>query len=145
MINDNTSNPKKLWNSLNAVLGRKNTSHAASSGFCSDDFQKFFKNKTDEVAEATATASPPIITKTAQSSFASFEAVTISEISKLVVAAPNKQCALDPIPTRVVKASCSILAPFLTYICNRSLTEGYLPPLQKAVLVYPLLKKHNLV
>jgi len=57
---------------------------------------------------------------------------------------PNKQCALDLIPTRVVKASCSILAPFLTYICNRSLTEGYLPPPQKAALVYPLLKKYNL-
>jgi len=63
MINNNTSNPKKLWNSFDAVLGRKNTSHAASLGFCSDDFQKFFKNKTDKVAEATATAFPPIIKK----------------------------------------------------------------------------------
>jgi len=66
------------------------------------------------VAEATATASPPIITKTAQLSFEFFEVVTISEISKLVVAAPNKQCALDPISTRAVKACSSILAPFLT-------------------------------
>jgi len=71
-----------------------------------------------------------------QQVFHLFEEVTVSEICRLVMAAPNKQCALDPVPMRIVKASCLILAPFLTYIYNRSLSEGYLPPSQKAALVF---------
>ena len=60
------------------------------------------------------------------------------------MAAPNKQCALDPAPTWLVKECFSELSLFITYICNRSLNEGYLPKSQKAALVFPLLKKDNL-
>jgi len=142
-ISENATNPKKLWNSLNTVLGRKNNSHAASSGHSSGDFQMFFMNKTDEVARSTVSAALSIITKSVSTSFSFFEEFTVCEIDRLVIAAPNKQCALDPVPMRIVKASCLILAPFLTYICNRSLPEGYLPPSQKAALVFPLIKNPN--
>src|SRR6218665_1152691 len=35
------------------------------------------------------------------------------------------------------------VAPFLLYVFNRSLKEGYIPPSQKRALVFPSLKKPN--
>jgi len=81
-ISENATNPKRLWNSLNAVLGRNNNSNAASSGHSSEDFQMFFMNKTDEVTRSTVSAAPTIITKSALTSFSLFEAVTVSQIGR---------------------------------------------------------------
>src|SRR6218665_1640300 len=44
----------------------------------------------------------------------------------------------------VVKWLLYDIAPFLLYLFNRSLSEGYLPDSQKQALVFPTLKKPNL-
>ena len=139
-----SSNPKKLWKSFNAVLGRGGESPLSTAGLKSEDFLGFFSSKTEDVARATASAPPPLINCTAQTSFSCFDSISEDDVSKLVMAAPNKQCALDPAPTWLIKDCCTSLAPFLTYVCKRSLSEGYLPKSQKAALVFPLLKKENL-
>ena len=33
--------------------------------------------------------------------------------------APNKQCALDPVPTRIVTLSYATLIPFITYLLQQ--------------------------
>jgi len=58
--------------------------------------------------------------------------------------APNKQCGLDPAPMWLIKECILLLAPLITYICNRSLSEGIMPESQKSAIVTPLLKKPNL-
>ncbi len=140
-IAENSKNSKKLWNSLRAVLGRSHGSLLASSGRSANDFLQFFKDKTADIAKSTEMAPRPVIEHTAQFSFTSFHEVSSDDIVRLIIASPNKQSALDPVPMRIVKASCQILAPSIAYICNRSLAEGYLPPSQKEALVFPSLKK----
>jgi retron-type reverse transcriptase len=57
---------------------------------------------------------------------------------------PTKLCALDLIPTFLLKDLISCLAPFVTSMCNAPLKEGNLPTSQRHALVTPLLKKSNL-
>jgi len=143
-IANNSSNPKQLWASLNTVLGRSSNSHAQSSEFGAQNFSNFFTEKTADVARSTASAPPPTINLTATTSFNTLNKMSSIAIEKLISDAASKQCELDPAPTWLIKRSVKLLAPIITYICNRSFTESYLPPSQKQALVHPLLKKSNL-
>ena len=57
---------------------------------------------------------------------------------------PVKSCALDPIPTFLLRDVIDALLPFLTAMCNASLQEGHLPVSQRHGIVLPLLKKSSL-
>jgi hypothetical protein len=57
---------------------------------------------------------------------------------------PTKSCALDPIPTFLLKELVDTLLPYLTLMINASLREGHLPGSQKHAIVSPLLKKSSL-
>jgi len=143
-ISENKGTSKKLWSSLNTVLGRGGASKASTSGLSAQGFSKFFVDKTVDVVKLTSNAPPPTINHTAATSFSSFKMLSTADIEKMIIASPNKQCDLDPAPTWLIKRHVTSLAPVIAYICNRSLTEHYLPPSQKAALVHPLLKKPNL-
>ena len=56
----------------------------------------------------------------------------------------NKQCQLDPIPTRVVKQCCDLLAPAISAIINNSFTNGEFPNSLKSAIVRPIIKKTNM-
>jgi hypothetical protein len=73
-----------------------------------------------------------------------FNVVQTNDVIRLIKAAPCKQCQLDPAPTWIIKATADILAPFLTNMFNRSLSEGHLPTSQKTAIISPLLKKSGL-
>src|SRR6218665_3564377 len=49
-----------------------------------------------------------------------------------------------PLPPFVIADVVDDIAPFLLYLFNRSLSEGYFPDSQKQALVFPTLKKSNL-
>jgi len=57
---------------------------------------------------------------------------------------PTKSCAIDPIPTFLLKELVDPLLPYITAMINASLREGYLPAEQKHATVTPLLKKPGL-
>ena len=64
--------------------------------------------------------------------------------SGLIQKATNKQCQLDPIPTRVVKQCCDLLAPAISAIINNSFTNGEFPNSLKSAIVRPIIKKTNM-
>uniref|UniRef100_A0A672HD57 Reverse transcriptase domain-containing protein n=1 Tax=Salarias fasciatus TaxID=181472 RepID=A0A672HD57_SALFA len=53
-------------------------------------------------------------------------------------------CALDPLPTFLVKSNVNALSSLITKIINCSLRSGYIPSVLKTALIRPQLKKHNL-
>ena len=55
-----------------------------------------------------------------------------------------KSCKLDPIPTHLLKANLSSLAPVIADIVNVSIATGVFPSAFKKALVTPLLKKTTL-
>ena len=70
--------------------------------------------------------------------------VTAEDVEKLITAAPNKTCQLDPNATWLVKKVSGLLAPFVAVLINASLLTGQFPDCFKQAIVVPLLKKHNL-
>jgi len=66
------------------------------------------------------------------------------EVRRLITMASTKSCALDPIPTFLLKEVIDVLLPYLTSMVNASLREGRLPQSQKYAVVTPVLKKAGL-
>ena len=62
-------------------------------------------------------------------------------MTKIVIKSPSKSCALDPVPSWLLKELSDILAPIITKIVNLSLPTGNMPLEIKKALVMPLLKK----
>ena len=71
----------------------------------------------------------------------SFAHCTIDDVRRVITTAPDKSCALDPLPTTILKEFLPELLPFLTDLCNSSLTQGCLPTNQRHSIVFPRLKK----
>ena len=69
---------------------------------------------------------------------------TEQEIQCIIAASPNKQCALEPFPTGLVKSCKTILTPIIMEMINKSLSTGEFPQAFKNALVTPLLKKRTL-
>jgi len=86
------------------------------------------------VRAATADAQPPSFTSTTSlhSSIHQFQPVTIDEVITAVRALPDRSCAIDPLPTVHLKAVVNVIAPFLTELFNRSLSNGVVPEVFKA-------------
>ena len=74
----------------------------------------------------------------------SFREVTDDEIRKIVLSSKTTSCALDPIPTKLLKECLDFLLPVITKIANASLQSGVFPSEWKSALVVPLLKKPGL-
>jgi len=66
------------------------------------------------------------------------------EIRKLIIAAPDKSCELDPFPTHLVKTCPDVLLTPITSLVNKSLAEGTVPLSFKNAHVSPLLKNPSL-
>ena len=70
-----------------------------------------------------------------------FDTATEEEIEKIIKASPTKSCALDAIPTFLLKQCLDVLLPCLTTIVNQSLSSASVPVALKQAMVTPLLKK----
>ena len=114
-----------------------------------DRFNSFFSDKikairetldgADSVSVSTHTDSPrgiPVMD--------SFSSLTEEDIVLMIKKAPTKSCALDPIPTWLLKQHISTLAPVITKMVNMSLEQGVVPSDMKRALVTPLIKKPSL-
>ena len=84
------------------------------------------------------------ITSIFGSSFNAFKHIAIKKVEDLIIASPNNYCLLDPVPISLIKNCASLLAPYVSQLFNRSLTEGYIPASQKIAVVKPHLKKRGL-
>jgi hypothetical protein len=150
LISANCTNPRQLWKTINTLLHRSTVPSfptASSVTSIAQQFATFFSDKVAKLHSSIPTVSqsphhpePPHT----PSPLTQFHPADISEITKLVLQSPTKQCELDPIPTSILKQSISVLAPTITNIINLSLSSGIFPPSFKQSIVSPLLKKPNL-
>ena len=101
----------------------------------------FFQVKVAGIRASTASASQPVITQRQAPHFSRFEPVTVSEIQKLIMMTLAKSCALDPIPTWLLKQVITSIAPVICHLCNLSLQTGTFPMVLKHARVIPLFKK----
>ena len=73
-----------------------------------------------------------------------FQPITLPELQKLIHSTSNKNCALGPIPTALLKQILPSIAVLISDIINTSFRDGIVPESFKKALVKPLLKKPSL-
>ena len=74
------------------------------------------------------------------SSLCSFNQVSEEQLQIIISEVSNKTCALDPIPTNIVKKCSNELNPTIMTIVNTSLKEGLFPSTLKTSIVKPKIK-----
>ena len=115
-VKDSRGNPKKLWKTLASVLCREQskTSIPTHGEIKADSFLRAFAAKVESVRSSTASAPyPKFIQDKCASSFDRFDEISLDEARSLVLRAAEKNCALDPVPTWIIKKFIDDLAPFI--------------------------------
>ena len=69
---------------------------------------------------------------------------TVADIKHIILHSTSKTCALDPVPTSILKDNAETFAPLIMKIVNASLQSGTVPADMKHALVTPLHKRHGL-
>lgn len=150
LISSNQDNPKKIWNSMNDLLGRnipKVLPNSESLSNLASSFLEFFDDKISKLCSSIPSQfnnvlfSPPAVDVPV---FSRFDLCTESEIRKLILCSSSATCSLDVIPTKLIKSCLDALAPPITRLVNLSLTEGIFPESFKHAIVSPLIKKPSL-
>ena len=97
------------------------------------------------VRAATADAAPPTYTPApAGCSLPALCAMTTADVTAAIRKLPDKQCAADRLPTRLLKDNVDLLSPFVTALFNKSVTSGICPAAFKTAVITPRLKKTSL-
>jgi len=73
-----------------------------------------------------------------------FRTLTITDVTTAICHLSDKQCASDPLPTRLLNDNIDLLAPFITTLFNKSVSSGMFPALFKSAYITPRLKKASL-
>ena len=148
LIDQCDRDPKKLFQLVSNLTG-KNTDNplpeSSSDEELANEFASFFLNKIENIRGSLAcfdTFCPKQNNNI--SKFDSFCVVSESEIKKLILGSKPTSCALDPLPTKLVKEHIDILLPIFVRIVNLSLTSGHFNLDWKTAIVIPLLKKLGL-
>lgn len=140
---------KELFRITNTLLGKKKTTTLPNKPHDElvEEFSNFFVTKVANIRSSIQLSDSDSV-QCQQSELSSlmtnFNPATTEEIHRIIVASPSKQCALDPLPTKLVKACSPHLSPVITQVINTSLEKGVVPTAFKDALVTPVLKKPTL-
>ena len=97
------------------------------------------RDDTSTAATSTATS-----TKLTDASFTAFQPCSTEEVRKFLIRSPPKSCSLDPCPRLSYGSSTSCSRSSASCACNVSFQHCLLLESQKAAIVTPILKKHDL-
>ena len=113
-----------------------------------NQFAEYFSKKIEKIrCELQCCIGQPSTTFSTQSclvrstcELSSFDNVSTETVSELIALAPSKTCALDPIPTRLLKQCTDLLVPTVTNMINFSLSTETVPNEWKDAIVLLTLK-----
>ena len=118
---------RRLWSSK--LLGTAKGTKTSANHPTADDLLRFFNNKVTSVRQAPEGVTVETSLPPSPAVFNKFELYTAEDIKKIMATA-TISCALDPLPTQILKEFLSELLPFIVQMCNASLAEGCLPVCQ---------------
>ena len=151
LIQDNSADPKNLFNVINKALHKKEDTPfppGMSDAELANDFNKFFDGKIQTIRDNMdsnqigMTPIPEAPKYTQQ--LTEFRLLSKEEVKRLISTSASKHCELDPIPTWLLKECIEDLLPLITQIINLSLQLGDMPMSLKKAIINPLLKKLGL-
>ena len=115
LVNEISGNARKLWNTLSTMMGSKRRS-PVQPDLSADIFLRAFCDKVDDVRSATAGSGDPRFSDFEGIHLSQFSIISLDETRRLLTDAPVKSCALDPVPTWLVKDHAGELAPFIRIV-----------------------------
>ena len=152
LVSNCADQPKKLWSALDSLLSRNSPPALpsySSPTLLASSFLKFFNDKISllctsfsslPVSDSFLHPPPPNPPKC----LSDFLPASTQEVRTAILSSSNATCALDCIPTRLLKSCLDSLIVPITTLLNLSLSEGTFHPFFKSAVVNPLLKKHSL-
>ena len=137
--------PKALSRILKSILRRDEVTKLplySSQDTLANKFADFFEDKVQKIRDGLPVVEAPLVSlPPCNSELCVFLPVTISEVSRIVMKSSTKACALDPMPTWLLKELLPSRSPLMTDFINPSLQSGVIPDSMKSAAVTPLLKK----
>ena len=135
---------------INYLLGRSNYKifPTGDNEKIANDFAQFFQSKIEKIHFELLKTNQPLnsipkhpnlvsdITK-----LTSFETISVLQLKQVIMSMTTKSCALDSIPTWLLKQVIGVVIPIIHYIVNKSLQSGRMPNLLKTAIVSPPLKE----
>ena len=146
-IHKRGKNQYKLWATVNNILLRTAMPSMPDSTdlpFLCASFPTFFVDKIEKnrLKFCTDNRKPKFIPPPEiKCHLTCFEPATSEEVRKLILTSPTKTCALDLLPTSLLKSCVDVLLTPITNIVNLSLKSGVFPDTLKLSHITPLLKK----
>ena len=110
-------------------------------------FSDYFNQKIDDIRFALRESRSNIPFQEQSSSVAELEElvpVGEQEMKKIILKSNSKCCALDPIPTSLLKSCLDMLLPVICRNVNQSMIFANVPSDFKSAIVTPLIKKASL-
>ena len=147
VISDCYGNTRKMFSVINSLCDRKRQNSLPlhqSELELANAFGNFFSDKITQIQDNIGESVPPIIHDRNGTALEFFSLLSENDVRKLVSNSKIASCALDPLPTALVKEYIDDLLPLLTHITNLTLSSGVFPSAWKTAHVVPLLKKDGL-
>ena len=143
-----SSNSKPLYDSVSKLYGKSKTRIIPDFSPLNDIvdcFSDYFYNKIADIRPILDTSQMlPSFEVFTGTPLTNFDTVSSDFANDIIKSSSSKSCALDPLPTNVLKLCLDSVIECITCIFNDSLTSGIVPPCFKNAIVTPLIKKQNL-
>ena len=154
LINENKSDSKVLFNTIDRMLHRTPQNHYPSCGsvkeLC-DKFADFFcdkivtiRHQLDTFSITDAPAFPMIDDAIITCELSEFSPTSEDELSGLVKKIAAKSCSLDPVPASLLRYCIDDILPIIKSVVNLSFNSASMPISMKNAVLSPLLKKPSL-
>ena len=152
IIAENKGNQKVLFQTIDQLLQRKQEPRfptSTSSEQLANEFATFFHEKISKMRCSLSHDSESIINQLpdfpcCQSELTDLCTVNADDIKNYLVSSAVKTCALNSLPSILLRECLATLLPVTTRIVNLSLTTGIVPRYFKEAMVRPKLKKDSL-
>jgi hypothetical protein len=134
------SDPRRLWRSIDILLGRGRSFVGAS--LTADSSGRFFFDKFDTVRRATCGSPQPSFSLNPfSSSLRQFQGASSDDVATIIYQLPDKSSAADPLPTSVLKDTADLVSPYVARLFNRSVSSSQFPTKFKQTFITPIVKK----
>ena len=150
----NAQSSKELYKICDRLLNREKTSVLPTHECAESLANKFVEYFNDKIELIRSNLNDSLNHSTTQEvsydklfsgvPFENFTEVSEADVRKIISSSPTKSCALDPVPTWLLKQCQDQLVPVLTCIVNASLSCADFPKELKKAFLTPLIKKLTL-
>ena len=149
IINNNPSNSKRLFTTINHLLKPKSHPHSEATEEKCDEFMTFYKGKVNNIRSHLSSFLPPQARVEDPSHrrarpLSSFEEISQQKAEKIINKMKPTTCDLDPFPTALLKSNLSVISSLITQAANVILQSGHFPTPLKTAVIRPLPKKPSL-